>query len=119
MLKEFSHSIFTLAQAASPTIQIEKGLPPAGLPEIQNLFTRIIALSVPLAFMAVTVVLAVAGFKYMTSGGDSKELTAAHNIVTWALLGVIFLALSWLVLLLIQAFTGVKVTEFNLSFPGT
>lgn len=111
-------AIFIFAQA-QPNLAIEAGPPPAGLPEFQNLLTRLISLSVPLAFMVVTVILAVAGIKYLTSGGDSKALGAAHGTVTWALLGVIFLALSWLILLLIEAFTGVKVTQFNLTFPGT
>jgi hypothetical protein len=115
----FIHTLSSLAQAKTPQIVIASGPPAAGLPELQNLFTRIIALSVPIAFMAVTVMLAVAGIKYLTSGGDSKALGAAHGTVTWALMGIVFLALSWLILLLIEAFTGVKVTQFNLTFPGT
>lgn len=121
---DITDAIFSFAATPTPNptllpIAITAGPPPAGLPEFQNLITRLISLSVPLAFIAVTVVLAIAGIKYLTSGGDSKAIGAAHGAVTWALLGIIFLALSWLILLLIEAFTGVKVTQFNLTFPGT
>lgn len=117
-MQQFLPLLVSLAQTPVPKdLQITAGPPPAGLPELQNLITRLISLSVPLAFMAVTVVLAIAGIKYLTSEGDSKKIGAAHGAVTWALLGVLFMAIAWLILLLIEAFTGVKVTQFNLSFP--
>lgn len=104
--------------AADP-LTISPGPPPANLETLQNLLIRLINISVPLAFMAVTVMLVIAGIKYLTSGGDAKAISAAHGVVTWALLGIVFLVLSWLILLLIQAFTGVQVTQFNLSvFPA-
>lgn len=92
--------------------------PAAGLSQIQEMILRIINVSVALAFIAVTVVLFWAGIKYLTSGGDPKAIAVAHQAVTWAILGALFLALAWLVLLLIKAFTGVDVLKFNLFiFP--
>ncbi len=94
---------------------------PAGLNEIEKLFSRIIGLSVPLAFVALTVVLVWAGIKYLTSGGDAKSLQSATQTVTWGLLGILFLALAWLILQLISNFTGVDLTSFDtksLCVPG-
>jgi hypothetical protein len=90
---------------------------PAGVEQAQQLMTRIINLSVGAAFIAVTVVLVWAGIKYITSGGEQKSILQAHNTVTWAFLGLVFMALAWLVLKLIAAFTGVDVTQFRLSLP--
>lgn len=85
---------------------------------MQELFQRFINLSVGLAFIAVLAMLVVAGFKFLTSGGDSKPLQSASMTLTWALVGVLFLVIAWLILQLIQAFTGVPVTKFCFGFPG-
>ncbi|KKS12137.1 hypothetical protein A2617_02630 [Candidatus Daviesbacteria bacterium RIFOXYD1_FULL_41_10] len=90
-------------------------VPAAGISELQQLLQRIINLSVGAAFIAVTVVLVVAGIKYLTSGGEPKPLSSAHSAVTWALLGIVFLVIAWLILILIKAMTGVDVTKFCLG----
>ena len=88
---------------------------PAGLQQIEELFTRIISIIAGLGFVALLVLLIWAGFKYLTSGGEQKAVAQAHQIVTWAFLGIVFMAVAWLVLQLIANFTGLKVTEFNIK----
>lgn len=90
------------------------GPSPAGLAEIEKVISSVISAAVGLAFMASLVLLVWAGLKYLTSGGEPKALDSAHQTATWALLGILFLAIAWLVLQLIQAFTGVPVTIFNI-----
>ncbi|MCL4366744.1 pilin [Patescibacteria group bacterium] len=92
-------------------------LGPAGPQQLQEMIQRLINLSVGLAFIVLTVVLLIAGLKYLTSGGDPKALASAGNTITWALLGIVFMILAWLILLLIEKFTGVNVTHF--CIPGT
>ncbi|MBI2335020.1 hypothetical protein HYU96_04450 [Candidatus Daviesbacteria bacterium] len=87
---------------------------PAGLNEIDQVFSRVISVVVGLGFIASLVVLTWAGIKYLTSGGEPKAIQAAHLTVTWALLGILFLAIAWLILQLIEAVTGVKVTLFDI-----
>lgn len=93
---------------------------PAGIKQIQELILRIINLSVGLVFVILIIVLAVGGIKFLTSGGDQKNVQSARSLVTWAIVGVVFMALAWIVLLLVEALTGVEVTQFNLCvlFPG-
>lgn len=65
------------------------------------------------------VVLIIGGIKFLTSAGEAKAIQAATQSITWALLGILFLAIAWLILQLIQNFTGVEVTKFSLSsLPG-
>lgn len=90
---------------------------PAGAVQLQQIFTRLIGISVTLAFIALTIVLFYAGVRYLTSGGDAKSLGAAHQAMTWAILGILFLVLAWLILRLIEAFTGVPVSIFCIGFP--
>lgn len=86
----------------------------AGLIQIEDIFQRVVQLFAGGAFIALFVMLTWAGIKYITSGGEPKALQSAHQSVTWALLGILFLIIAWLVLRLIEAFTGVTVTVFNI-----
>lgn len=91
------------------------GPPPAGLDEIESIFTSVISVTVGLAFMTMLVLIVWAGIKYLTSGGEPKAVASAHQTVTWALLGIVFMAIAWLVLQLIHVFTGINVTIFNIK----
>lgn len=88
---------------------------PAGLKQIEDLFRQIISIMAGLGFVALLVLLVWAGFKYLMSGGEQKAVQSAHQTVTWALLGIVFMAVGWLILLLIETLTGIKVTEFNIQ----
>lgn len=102
--------------ACDPKLSIEKrGADcPAGLDQFEQIFANIVWVIVGLAFIATLIILISAGFKYLTSGGEPKAIQQAHVTVTWALLGILFLAISWLILQLIENFTGVKVTVFDI-----
>ncbi len=96
----------------------DKNIPgdcPAGLIQIEDLFQNVISVIVGLGFIVLLVMLVWAGFKYLMSGGEQKNIQQAHQTVTWALLGIIFMAVAWLVLQIIKAFTGVDVTTFNIQ----
>ena len=90
------------------------GPPAAGLKEIEQVFSNLISVIVGLGFIALLVVLIWAGFKYLTSGGEQKAVESAHQTTTWALLGILFLAIAWLILQLIAAFTEINVTVFDI-----
>lgn len=91
------------------------GPAPAGLAEIEQVFGNIISVVVGLGFIALLVMLIWAGFKYLTSGGEPKAIQSANLTATWAILGVFFLAVAWLILQLIAGFTGINVTTFNIQ----
>lgn len=92
------------------------GPDPAGVQQLQDIIQRIINLVVGAAFVVLLVMLIVAGIRYITSGGEQKSLQSAHNTLTWALLGILFMVIAWLILLLVKAFTGVDVTKFCIGF---
>jgi len=93
---------------------------PAGVKQLQEIVLRIINLSVPLAFIVLTIMLFIAGIKFITSGGEAKPLQSAGQTVTFALLGILFLVLTGLILRLIEAFTGVPIfSQFCIGFAGS
>ncbi len=91
------------------------GPDPAGLTEIEGVVEKVISVVVGLGFIALLVLVLWSGVKFITSGGEPKALQAARQIFTWAVLGIVFMAFAWLILLLIQNFTGIEVTTFNIK----
>jgi len=79
------------------------------------LFANILQIVLGVAGLSSFAMLIVGGFKYLTSGGDQKKIAAASSTLTFAAASVIGVIVSWLILLFIQNFTGVKVTEFNIG----
>ncbi|MBI2018314.1 hypothetical protein HYS96_01270 [Candidatus Daviesbacteria bacterium] len=115
----FAFTAIMLFLHPAPVFAQAGGGGPAGIPLIEYIFARIVCVAVPLGYTALLVVLVFAGIKYLISAGEAKAVQAAHQTVTWGLLGILFLTIAWLILLLIQNFTGVKVTQFTLSsLPG-
>ena len=101
--------------AATPCVETFPGQCPAGLDQFEAMVGNLVSVIVGLGFVATLVMLIMAGFKYLTSGGEPKAIQAAHQTVTWALLGIVFMAAAWLLLQLIQAFTGINVKVFDIK----
>lgn len=108
----FFYSFANQVLAAANDCSNALGCPPAGVEAIETLFARVIGISVGAAFIALVVVLVIAGIKFITSGGDAKSLSAASQAIVWGLLGILFMALAWLILQLIAAFTGIDALKF-------
>lgn len=103
----------------SPIPSINLGPEPAGIAQLEQLFSRIVYLSAGIAFMALTVMLVYAAIRFLTSGGDKKTIQSTWAVITWAFLGIFFMGLAWAILLLVKSFTGVDVLNFRLAFPQT
>lgn len=88
---------------------------PAGLDQLEAVVGNVISVIVGLSFIAMLVMVIMAGLKYLTSGGEPKAIQSAHYTLTWALLGLLFFALAWIILQLIHAFTGIDVTVFDIK----
>ncbi len=85
---------------------------PAGLLQFQELIQRAINLSTVLAFMVLTIMIVYGGLKYLLSGGDPKAIQSASQTIFWTVGGLGFMVLAWVALKIIEAFTGVQVTNF-------
>lgn len=107
-------SIITYLSLAKSAFAQSPG--PAGVIQLQELLKRVINLSVGLAFIILTVILVLAGIKFITSGGEPKALQSASQAITWSLLGILWLILAWLILQLIGVFTGVNILNFCIGF---
>lgn len=109
--------LFLVVYFSTPSVYADNP-GPAGVLQLQEMLQRFINLSVALAFLATTVMLVWGGFKLLTSGGEPKLINEGWQVITWALLGIVFMAAAWIILLVIKNATGVDVTKFCIGFPG-
>lgn len=84
--------------------------PPAGVPTggLTGVGRSIVQTGVSLLFI-VAVIFALGyilfgGFKWMTSGGDQEKLAGARQTITYAIIGLAIVALSFTVINVIDAF---------------
>jgi len=86
----------------------------AQLQDLEGVFGNVVSVVLGLAGIVLFIMLILGGFGYITSGGDPKKVESARNTLTYAIGGMIFIALAYLILKFIEVFTGVPVTEFKI-----
>ena len=82
---------------------------------IVPLFRNTVVGVMAIAGVVLFLILVVGGFQFMMSGGNPKQMEQAKNTLTYAIIGVVIIVASFLIIKLIQTFTGVTVDEFRLS----
>ena len=80
---------------------------------LEVIFSNILTIFVSLAVLALFVMLIIGGFKYLTSAGDPKAAGSARQTMTYAIAGIVLMALAYLIFKLIETFTGVTITVFT------
>lgn len=91
---------------------------PMPLREINPRFDNFVSLALGFAAIGLFVMLLIGGFKYITSGGDPKAAAAAKATLTYAIGGMVLIACSYLILLVLSNFTGVpSILNFTIVRP--
>ena len=92
--------------------------PPLPLTGLQDIFSRVISLAIGAAGVAFFILFIVGGFQYLTAGGNEQAVAGARKTLTYAILGLVFIALAYLILRLIATFTGVNgILNFQIYQP--
>ena len=76
------------------------------LQDLEIVFGDIVRMILGFAGITLFIMLLVGGFKYITAGGDPKGVEGAKKTLTYAIGGIIVIALSYLILVLISTITG-------------
>jgi hypothetical protein len=79
---------------------------------IECLFFNVLQVVVFLAGIAFFIMFLNGGFQYLLSSGDQKKIAASSSTLTMAIFGIIGVIGSWLIIRLIENFTGVTLTKF-------
>lgn len=89
----------------------------APLSGLETIFGNVVVVILGLAGLILFIMLIIGGLKYITSAGDPKKVESARNTLTFAIGGLILIALAYLILRFIEEFTGVSVENFKIIGP--
>src|SRR5689334_12571760 len=65
-----------------------------GTAKIQNIVTTVINIFSVIVGIVAVIMIIFGGFKYITSGGDSSNITGAKNTIVYAVIGLVVVALA-------------------------
>lgn len=85
---------------------------------LEPLFRNLVVSILTLAGVALFIMLVVGGFNYLLSAGDPKKLEGAKNTIQYAIIGMVVIVAAYLIMRVIEVFTGVTVTEFTVPAPA-
>lgn len=85
---------------------------PATIQDLETVFGNVVTSLLALGGITLFLMLLSGGFKYLTSGGDPKAVEGAQKTLTYAIGGLVMLAGSYIILKIIENFTGATITNF-------
>ncbi len=88
---------------------------PRPLVALEPVFGSVIRLVIGFAGIVFFIMFIVGGFSYLTAGGNPQAVEGAKKTLTYAIMGLVFIVLAYLILTLIKSFTGVDVTTFKIA----
>ena len=80
-------------------------------------FGNLVGVILGFAGIVLFIMLLIGGLKYMTAGGEPPKIEEAKKTLTIAIGGLILVMLAFLIIKLIEVFTGLPVTEFRVFQP--
>lgn len=92
--------------------------PPLPLTGLQDVFKNIVSVAIGFAGVGFFIMFVIGGFNYLTAGGNPQAVEGARKTLTYAIMGLVFIALSYLILRLIATFTGAQgILNFTIYQP--
>jgi hypothetical protein len=89
----------------------------ATLQGFEGVFENIVTIVLGFGGVILFIMIIMGGFQFITASGDPKAIEGARKTLTYAIGGIVLVALSFLILEFIHTFTGVDVTQFKI-FQG-
>lgn len=83
----------------------------------EYIFRNIVTIILGLAGILLFIMFTVGGFRLLTAGSDPKAAEAGKKTLTYAVGGIVLIALAFLILRFIEEFTGAGVTDFTVTSP--
>lgn len=82
------------------------------LTAVPTLIANILAVLTFVAAISAFIMLIFGGFRFIIAQGDPKAVQAARGTLTWAVVGLVMIIISWLILVFISQFFGLNLTSF-------
>ena len=106
----FGLLVFTSSAAMAVDINIPR---PVNIPDVEigNVISAVVGILLLVSAILAFLYLILGGIQWITSGGDKSAMETARNKITSAIVGLIIVAASWAVMLLIGQFIGFDILK--------
>lgn len=84
--------------------------------DLESIITKVLGLVIPIVGVLLLATLIAGGFQYITSGGEAEQAQKAKKTLTYAFFSLMVVLGAWLVIRLLEEFTGLNLTTFTI--PG-
>jgi hypothetical protein len=85
---------------------------------LEDIFGSFISIAIPAGGIILFIMLLIGGLKYLTSGSSPDKVETAKKTITYAILGIVLLAMAFLILRIIAVFTGANyLLNFTIRVP--
>lgn len=78
---------------------------------LECLIANVLTVAMTLIGLAGFALIIIGAFKYMVSGGSTKEIESARNTISFVVVGIVVALSAFIILNLITAFTGVGIIQ--------
>ncbi len=98
--------MFSIILAQANTAIVDNNAPNT-LTDLEKIFVNVVTAAVPAAGLVLFVILLFGGLSYMSAGDDAKKVAGARQMITYATIGMVVVAMAFLILKFVALFTGV------------
>ncbi len=96
------------AIGSGPDCKKEQGV------QVDSVITKVIDILSAIIGIVAVIMIIIAGFKYVTSAGDSNKVTSAKNTIVYAIIGLILVVLAQVIVkFVINTSSGTKKTSYS------
>lgn len=87
---------------------------PADFNDLEIVISNILSLVMTAGAITLFIMLLIGGFQFLTAGANPEQTQQAQKTLTMAVIGLVLLIAVWFIFRIIEAFTGVNVTSFEI-----
>ena len=106
-------SVYALDDWSTNPNYVQEGDVPT-IQGLEGIIANILNIVVPIVGVVLLVMLIIGGFQYITSGGEAEQVAKARKTITAAVFGLLVVLGVWLIIKLIEDFTGLNLHEFTI-----
>jgi hypothetical protein len=81
---------------------------------LEGIVSNILNIGMAIVGLVLLFMLIKGGFAYITSGGDKEQTAKAKSTLTYAIVGLLVAVGAWLIIRLIEEFTGLNLHIFQI-----
>jgi len=82
--------------------------------DIEVIIGNVLGIIIPIVGVLLLIMLIAGGFQYITSGGEVEQANKAKKTLTYAFFGLMVVLGAWLIIRLLEDFTGLNLTNFTI-----